>query len=284
AKISLGISRTTVIVLQSNLPLERNTSCGYYRVSGRPRIQPIIGGIRAAATHHPWQISLRTRGAHKCGASLINQCWALTAAHCVALPNVLPRDFPTAAVLGDYDTTLVESTEEEMSIRDIHTHPDWTAFPIPTNDIALIRLRNCSKIGIPVCLPKASSNFPAGTRCVVSGYGTTNPTREVYPDMLQEATVPLIAHRKCVRMYSRVVDKTYMQDSMLCAGYIEGGVDSCQGDSGGPLVCTDPTSESKVQIGIVSWGNGCAKRNRPGVYTKISHFTEWIESVINHEI
>nr|XP_009859439.3 macrophage mannose receptor 1-like [Ciona intestinalis] len=269
---------------QESLAQSRNgPTCGLHRLVGQPLLEGVVGGTRAQPSLHPWQVSLRTRGVHKCGASLINRCWAMTAAHCVALPNVLPRDVPTVAVLGDYEMNVVEDTEERLNILDIHTHPDWSAFPVPTNDISLIRLRNCSVQGIPVCLPtqNISDAFPPGTRCIVSGYGTTKPNREVYPDTLQQATVPLISQAQCTRMYRQSVQERHMRSSMLCAGYKEGGIDSCQGDSGGPLVCTDPTTDSRIQVGIVSWGNGCARRNRPGVYTSTYHYTDWIESVIS---
>ena len=63
-------------------------------------------------------------------------------------------------------------------------------------------------------------------------------------------------------------------NTMICAGYIEGGKDSCEGDAGGPLVC------NKELQGITSWGYGCAERAHPGVYTQVCKLIDWIHEIM----
>ncbi|KAL6259697.1 anionic trypsin [Pogonomyrmex barbatus] len=64
------------------------------------------------------------------------------------------------------------------------------------------------------------------------------------------------------------------KEKQLCAGLPEGGRDACQGDSGGPLLCNG------TQVGIVSWGEGCARPNSPGVYSRVDFYLEWLNETI----
>ncbi|XP_076811320.1 uncharacterized protein LOC143456921 isoform X1 [Clavelina lepadiformis] len=260
-------------------------NCGQVYRDDMPRTEAIVGGIAANQLNHPWLASLRFNGKHKCGASLIDPCWIMTAAHCVSLPTVAPEEMPTEAVLGDYNLLQPEDTEETLSIEHILLHPEWNPFPVPTNDIALLKLRQCSRKHNPVCLPSLTQeDFATGTVCNIAGYGSVNAKRRVYPDRLMEASVPLIDFQTCQSLYMQPIKrrrKTYIMDSMLCAGILAGGVDSCQGDSGGPLTCSRTDDDPQTQWGVVSWGNGCAKRNKPGVYTRVALFVEWIKNVTN---
>ena len=127
----------------------------------------------------------------------------------------------------------------------------------------------------PVCLPK--SNFSDNTMCYVTGWGrftSAGPTS----DKLQEASLPLYPHDKCVEEYKYVNPVT---EHMLCAGYTHQNVGTCKGDSGGPLTCED--RGRWYLVGITSWGrNGCADSGSPGVYTDILFFNGWIEEVMRN--
>uniref|UniRef100_A0A8D2IUK5 Peptidase S1 domain-containing protein n=1 Tax=Varanus komodoensis TaxID=61221 RepID=A0A8D2IUK5_VARKO len=104
-----------------------------------------------------------------------------------------------------------------------------------------------------------------------------------FPSVLQQVKVPLISQKACNTLYNNVttshIGKDLIKDDMICAGFPEGGKDSCQGDSGGPLVCNLP--EGWTQAGIVSWGIGCAQASRPGVYTLVPFYADWIQKTMN---
>lgn len=129
----------------------------------------------------------------------------------------------------------------------------------------------------PVCIPQRDPS--PGTWCEVSGWGAVDPLNmEILSRTIQAAAVPIIPLDTCR------TDNIYggfhqpILDSMLCAGHLEGNIDACRGDSGGPLVCAN---NGKWELaGIVSWGDGCAQKNRPGMYTSVASFTEWIEENI----
>ncbi|XP_050624738.1 serine protease hepsin isoform X4 [Macaca thibetana thibetana] len=130
----------------------------------------------------------------------------------------------------------------------------------------------------PVCLPAAGQALVDGKICTVTGWGNTQYYGQ-QAGVLQEARVPIISNDVCngADFYGNQI-----KPKMFCAGYPEGGIDACQGDSGGPFVCEDSISRTPRWrlCGIVSWGTGCALAQKPGVYTKVSDFREWIFQAI----
>lgn len=153
-------------------------------------------------------------------------------------------------------------------------------------DIALLKLANpinFTQYITPICLPTSSVTFPCGLDCWVTGWGTTTFNgSQPSNGILQEVMVPLIDHQTCDRMYHRDLSisasTVIIQDEKICAGYGNGQKDSCQGDSGGPLVCK--VQGIWYQVGVVSWGAGCAFPNRPGVYTLVTSYQDWISSYL----
>uniref|UniRef100_A0A3B4T2K6 Transmembrane serine protease 3b n=1 Tax=Seriola dumerili TaxID=41447 RepID=A0A3B4T2K6_SERDU len=123
----------------------------------------------------------------------------------------------------------------------------------------------------PICLPNHGEDFVEGTMCWISGWGATEADETSL--VLHSATVPLLSTKTCNQPE---VYRGLISSWMICAGYLEGGVDSCQGDSGGPLACED-SSVWKL-VGATSWGIGCAMRNKPGVYTRITQSLSWIHN------
>uniref|UniRef100_A0A673USC7 Urokinase-type plasminogen activator n=1 Tax=Suricata suricatta TaxID=37032 RepID=A0A673USC7_SURSU len=147
------------------------------------------------------------------------------------------------------------------------------------NDIALLKISsNTGQCAQPsrsiqtICLPPSYGDAHFGTSCEITGFGKENTTDYLYPEQLKMTSVKLISHRECQQPHyygSEVTTK------MLCAADPQWETDSCQGDSGGPLVCS--THGRLTLTGIVSWGRGCAMKDKPGVYTRVSSFLPWIQ-------
>ncbi|KAL4647245.1 transmembrane protease serine 2-like isoform X2 [Arapaima gigas] len=227
----------------------------------------IVGGQVAKPGAWPWQVSLQVQGKHICGGSIITPYWIVTAAHCV-------EEFSSPSNWTVYSGTLSLS-EVYSSVRTSVSQVISNKYNSNTknNDIALMKLRNplvMSNVVKPVCLPNAGLNFVAPRQCWISGWGSTYNGGSV-SQVLREAQVSLIDRTLCnsPAVYNGEITKT-----MICAGQLQGGVDSCQGDSGGPLV----TEENGLWwlVGDTSWGYGCALRNKPGVYGDVTYFLSWI--------
>ncbi|KFV62365.1 Transmembrane protease serine 9, partial [Dryobates pubescens] len=140
-------------------------------------------------------------------------------------------------------------------------------------DVALLELARplaFSKHIQPICLPAAGQEFPVGMKCIISGWGDLHEGNGTNSETLQKASVAIIEQETCDFLYN-----FSLTDRMLCAGFLEGKVDSCQGDSGGPLACEMSPGEFYL-AGIVSWGIGCAQPLQPGVYSRITKLRDWI--------
>uniref|UniRef100_A0A1A8F106 trypsin n=1 Tax=Nothobranchius korthausae TaxID=1143690 RepID=A0A1A8F106_9TELE len=219
----------------------------------------IVGGYECTPYSQPHQVSLNV-GYHFCGGSLVNHEWVVSAAHCY--------QSRLEVRLGEHNIKLTEGSEQFISSSRVIRHPRYDSYTI-SNDIMLIKLSKPATLNSyvkPVDLPRGCA--PAGTKCIVSGWGNTMSST-ADKNKLQCLEVPIISDRDCNNSYPGMID-----ESMFCAGYLEGGKDSCQGDSGGPVVC------NKELQGVVSWGYGCAQKDRPGVYAKVCMFSDWLESTM----
>ncbi|XP_073491620.1 serine protease 33-like [Aquarana catesbeiana] len=273
----------TLIVLILITTAGNAFSASDFSVCGSPLVSSrIVGGTDALDGEWPWQVALidkEANGEYLCGGSLISPEWVMTAAHCIQKPIQVSN---YKIYLGMYKLGVISSHTVVANVRNIIVNRNFTSDGDP-GDIALVQLATpvtYTQYIMPICLPSSTTTFPCGTECWVTGWGTRSYGGDVIKNgVLQEVMVPLIDRNTCQVMYSNGQVTEKIQYDQICAGYMDGGKDSCQGDSGGPLVC-------KVQgvwyeVGIVSWGEGCAKKNYPGVYTLVMAHQNWISTYLN---
>ncbi|XP_039738197.1 plasminogen [Pteropus medius] len=242
---------------------------------GKPKVEPkkcpgrVVGGCVANPHSWPWQISLRTRfGKHFCGGTLIAREWVLTAAHCLERSS---RPSSYKVILGAHKELNLEADVQEIEVAKLFLEPTRA-------DIALLKLSRPATITekiIPACLPSANYVVADRTECYITGWGETQGTFGA--GVLKEAQLPVIENKVCNR---NDILKGRVKSTELCAGHLSGGTDSCQGDSGGPLVCFE--KDKYILQGVTSWGLGCARPNKPGVYVRVSWFVTWIEGIMRN--
>ncbi|MCP2252421.1 Trypsin [Prauserella aidingensis] len=215
----------------------------------------VVGGDETSVADHSYAVYLvDDDGRQFCGGTLTSSRKVVTAAHCA---DALPAE-DLGVVAGRQDTRTDRGIE--AGVRDVWIAPSYQD-PISGGDIAVLSLdRAVPYRTAEVADASDSAKYRAGTEATVLGWGRVSESGE-RSNTLRSAQVPVVADDTCSRAYHE-----YDSESMVCAGYPEGGVDACQGDSGGPLMVGD------TLIGVVSWGDGCAQAGKPGVYTRVSTF------------
>jgi secreted trypsin-like serine protease len=227
---------------------------------------------RAAAK--PWQL------AHRCGGSLIAQNWVLTAAHCFPREKIRKEGEwlrGNRIRLGAVDLSKGEG--KTFAMRDIFLHPKYDPETL-ANDIALIRIdrkgSDTDRVQT-IRLSGARTDDPPpqpGNTVLATGYGRTTPNpKGKSSTLLMMVSLDVWPPDKCAQAtgYPEPVS-----DRVVCAA--APGRDTCQGDSGGPLFVweNNRTPAVRRQVGIVSWGKGCAEAGHPGVYTRVDMYLDWI--------
>ncbi|XP_007940992.2 transmembrane protease serine 11D, partial [Orycteropus afer afer] len=226
----------------------------------------IIGGSKAEEGDWPWQVSLQLSNVHHCGGVLISNTWILTAAHCF---RSYSDPYPWTVTFGL--STIFPKLR--VRVRTILVHENYKS-GTHENDIALVQLNKgvtFTKTIHRVCLPAATQKILPGSTAYVTGWGSQKHGGHTVTD-LEQAKVKIISNDACnaPESYNGAV-----LSRMLCAGATKGGVDACQGDSGGPLVQED-SRRLWFLVGIVSWGYKCGLPDKPGVYTRVTAYRDWI--------
>ncbi|XP_061646933.1 tissue-type plasminogen activator-like [Phyllopteryx taeniolatus] len=242
------------------------------------RMHKIAGGSYVTARSQPWVAAIfYQRYKFLCGGSLIAPCWVLTAAHCFSngeRTNLQRMSvfLGKSAINETDDVNEQKFTVEKMILHQAYNETNYN------NDIALLKIKSrnggCavrSETARTVCLPPPHTQLPAGSQCIIAGFGKEKYASFQYSQYLKEAHVNLLSQSHCKKypMYANL-----LTDNMFCAAGPNWSMDACKGDSGGPLVCE--TSGRLFQFGIVSWGIGCANENNPGVYTQLTKYNKWI--------
>lgn len=223
----------------------------------------IVGGTDATPGEYPFIVSLQNRGSHFCGGALIRKDWVITAHHCVEYGA------PSTIVVGLHDRRSTTGTESFRPAQVI-SHPKANTATM-TYDVALIRLDGESKFE-PIALNREEIN--SAVDFVTAGWGATRQGGGL-AQVLQKVTVPFVSAEVCGApgAYPGKLD-----ESMICAGLDSGGKDSCQGDSGGPLLMG--SGANRKLVGVVSWGEGCARPKKYGIYGKVNTAMEWVDSIV----
>lgn len=229
----------------------------------------IVGGEKTDIKDHPWQVALNINtpeGTYLCGGSIIAQRWVLTAAHCIE-PGTKSANVKAKAGATNYITAGTWTQIERVVVHERYNPKTYE------NDLALLKLTSPPS-GRVIPLADATITVAAGQPLEVTGWGATSEGGDAERNLLQ-ATVPYVDNAVCnePEAYNGSIGA-----GMMCAGHRDGGVDACQGDSGGPLVWK--TEDGPLLVGVVSFGEGCARKLKYGVYTRVSKYRDWITKVI----
>ncbi|XP_077325130.1 ovochymase-1 isoform X2 [Lithobates pipiens] len=251
-----------------NLKSVTKSACGMAPLSARWLLNRVIGGEEACPNCWPWNVELMFQENFLCSGVILSANWVLTVAHCLLSPD------PSLYVIigGIHDRFLNESSEQRRNVLTVTAHENFDLITFDY-DVGLLQVEKpfvFNDFVRPVCLPRMDEPLEPSSLCVVTGWGNM---KEELSRRLQLLQVPILNASVCNTTYHPGM----ISERMICAGFPDsGGKDACKGDSGGPLVCRN-TNNSYVVYGIVSWGVGCARPRKPGVYTRVRSFLRWIE-------
>jgi secreted trypsin-like serine protease len=275
----------------------------------------IVGGVPAARGVYPFQVALFTTANGKegmmCGGSLINVKWVLTAAHCITKAAENDAPYP-ATMVNVFAGGLSFGEGDRVRAARVIVHPGYTSRGLMANDIALLELErpvSDSSGAKPITIAAGTGDYAPGTPVKLLGWGKTTEGGASSKSLL-ELNIAVVDRKVCNQSiveyraiqsieafrtaqkhlrFSNDTLKTLLttalaaappvvSDQTICAGEMAGGKDACQGDSGGPLFVT---SEGRyVQVGLVSWGEGCARPKLPTVYTRVATHADWIKQTV----
>lgn len=227
--------------------------------------EQVVGGERASIKANPWAVYLvDDRGTQFCGGTIVAPAKVLTAAHCA-----LGRSPREVQVVAGREDKLDRQAGVVAAVTGIWIHKQYTSAD-EGEDVAVLTLKKALPYApLPLAEQSDRALYQPGTELRALGWGRTTENGKTSRYLMQ-ATVPVLPDAFCVDTYPQ-----FVKADMFCAGFEGGKVDTCQGDSGGPIV-----ADGKL-VGVTSWGEGCARRNKPGVYVRISRYAEELHSVVD---
>ncbi|KAM5138213.1 ovochymase-2-like [Mantella aurantiaca] len=249
--------------------------------------QSITVAEEAVPNSWPWHISINYGIKHFCSGVIVTKTYVLTTAGCVAQKRLFLDMLLVVAGLHDLERS--EDTQK-CSVKEINIHPEFVSVTME-NDIALLQLKEPLQFNDnvqPVCFSHSYSMVTSSSICVVTGWDLNGEGETC--TKLQQLEIPLETDGVCESYYGKITR------SMSCAGTVKGQAkhtcrvrifyteDNGKGQPGSPLVCPSSDSTAFFIYGIASRGVGCRGNAKPGVYTKVSLFTEWIQSIIQEEL
>ncbi|KAJ0396164.1 hypothetical protein ATCC90586_012237 [Pythium insidiosum] len=250
-----------------HLPLLLLLLVGLHAAAEGSRISPLIfGGGDIPSGTRTYITSLRTgfNGTTKCGGALIAPRFVLSAAHCAV------HECPVVAVGTDFREGP-SPDGEQLRVKKAIVHPLYNS-DTAAYDIMVLELETPSTIA-PVVIARQDPSQWVGETVTAMGWGRVSTGK--FSPRRQAVDIRVASDNMCLA--ARLEGYPFDAQSMFCAGG-EAGKDACQGDSGGPLVRVGDSEEDEL-IGVISWGEGCGKKGKPGVYARLSRVADWIQDV-----
>ena len=241
-------------------------------------VTEVVGGHDAKPGRWPFMVALLDKSktsnfeAQFCGGSLISKRDVLTAAHCA-----FPSDAGSIQVL--VGTQDLKNGGRRINVTRVTQHPSYGSAKADS-DVAVLRLAeevtDITPVVFMTTLAEEKKYAPVDRVSFGMGWGETE-TSPHFPTLLQEVKLPIVDRAVCngPDSYNGQIDRT-----MICAGYQEGRMDTCNEDSGGPLVVKDASKNWHLQVGVVSWGKGCAEPNYYGVYSRLATLGAWVKEQV----
>jgi len=260
--------------LWKEVEVSNKCSCG--PIYSKKKDGRIVNGEEATPHEYPWIISmLDSSGYWYCGGTILSDQWIISASHCVdgsKAKDVFIR-------VGDHDNTDPDDTKfnkkQTFGVKKILMHPGYDPQTV-NNDVALLKLdkkinfKDFDDTVAPICLPEKLKAY-SGEKVTVAGWGLLKENGD-QPSKLRKVDLEVLPMHTCRDDYG--YKKSWITSRMLCT--FAKDQDACQGDSGGPLIWENKDRGVYELIGVVSWGIGCASRNHPGVFAKLSYFLPWV--------
>ncbi|KAH8371594.1 hypothetical protein KR093_008146 [Drosophila rubida] len=280
AATSTELATTTTTTSEATTVAATERECVSCRCGVINTLRRIVGGQETRRHQYPWMVAVLFHGRFYCAGSLISDLYVLTAAHCV---EGVPAELITLRLL-EHNRSASDAAVLQRHAAHVKPHELYNPRSY-NNDIALIRLDRPVSFEArvrPICMPETSGDFD-GEPAIVTGWGARREG-QLATDTLQEVDVVVLSQDDCRNASLSSYQPGQISDNMLCAGYAgDLPKDACSGDSGGPLhVLLDEEPGQYQLAGIVSWGEGCARPNAPGVYTRVNRYLRWIAANTAH--